>query len=173
MNEANHDVSYRPLIRAGVFLGIGMGGFLDGILFHQILQTHAMLTGRIAKMSIANIEVNMFWDGMFHVLTWTMTAIGVALLWRAGKRTDVPWSAKSFVGSLSLGWGLFNFVEGVIDHHILNLHHVVEALGLSVYDYAFLASGVVLILAGWFAMHTDRKREPVFHPVPKPVHEVA
>jgi uncharacterized membrane protein len=23
-----------------------------------------------------------------------------------------------------LGWGLFNLVEGVIDHHLLNIHHV-------------------------------------------------
>ena len=28
----------RPLLAAGALLGIGMGGFVDGILFHQILQ---------------------------------------------------------------------------------------------------------------------------------------
>jgi uncharacterized membrane protein len=165
-------VTYKPLIKAGIFLGIGMGGFVDGIVFHQIFQSHAMLTGRLAKTSIANIEVNMFWDGMFHAVTWTMTAIGLALLWKAGKREDVPWSVRTFVGSMFLGWGLFNFVEGVIDHHILNLHHVVESLGVSIYDYAFLASGVLFIIIGMLSIRKDKQRELVYHPLPKRVRQV-
>lgn len=138
----------KPLITAGTFLGIGMGGFFDGILLHQLLQTHNMLSARVPKTTIANMEVNMFWDGMFHALTWTMTAIGLALFWRAARRTDVPWSGKIFVASLFIGWGLFNLVEGVIDHHLLHLHHVVERLGVSMFDYAFLASGVIFIVGG-------------------------
>jgi len=26
-----------------------------------------------------------------------------------------------------IGWGLFNLVEGVVDHHILTIHHVRES----------------------------------------------
>ena len=33
----------KPLIAASTLLGIGMGGFVDGILFHQIFQIHSML----------------------------------------------------------------------------------------------------------------------------------
>ncbi len=51
----------KPLTRAGIFLGIGLGGFIDGILFHQILQLHNMLTARIPKDTIPNIEINMVW----------------------------------------------------------------------------------------------------------------
>ncbi len=36
---------------------------------------------------------------------------------------------KTFVDALFLGWGLFDFIEGAIDHHGLNIHHVVERLG--------------------------------------------
>ena len=147
----------KPLITAGTFLGIGMGGFFDGILLHQLLQTHNMLSARLPKTSIANMEVNMFWDGMFHALTWTMTAIGLALFWRAARRSQVASSGKTFVGALLLGWGLFNLVEGLIDHHILHLHHVVERLGVSVYDYAFLGSGVALIGAGCLAIRAGRR----------------
>ena len=167
------EITYKPLVAAGTFLGIGLGGFVDGIVFHQILQLHNMLTGRYEKSTIANVEINMFWDGMFHAFTWIMTVIGIALLWRAGKRAGVPWSVKSFVGSLFLGWGLFNLVEGIIDHHILHLHHVVEALGVSVYDYAFLASGVLFIIGGLMAIRSDQKRELVFHPLPGPAHGAA
>jgi uncharacterized membrane protein len=47
-----------------------------------------------------------------------------------------------------LGWGIFNLVEGAIDHYLLNIHHVVERLGLSKYDHLFLASGAIFIIMG-------------------------
>jgi uncharacterized membrane protein len=145
----------RPLVSAGTLLGIGLGGFVDGIVFHQVLQLHSMLTGRLPKTTIANVEINMFWDGIFHAVTWLMTALGVWLLFRAAQRRTVTWSSRTFVGSLALGWGLFNAVEGTIDHQILGLHHVVESLGLSVFDWAFLASGGGLAVAGWLAIRSD------------------
>jgi uncharacterized membrane protein len=139
----------RPLISAGVLLGIGMGGFVDGITFHQILQVHNMLSARRPPTSVANIEINMVWDGLFHAFTWLTTAIGLYLLFAAGRRAEVPWSGKTLFGSMVLGWGLFNLVEGIIDHHLLHVHHVYErAGGVSVWDWVFLGSGVVFIAAG-------------------------
>lgn len=149
-------INRRPLISAGTLLGIGLGGFVDGILFHQLLQVHNMLSAKLPPTSVVNIEINMFWDGVFHAFTWAMTALGLALLWRAVGRRDVPLSTRTFVGSLSLGWGLFNLVEGVIDHHILHLHHVTEGEGHLIWDVAFLASGVVLAVAGWLLIRAGR-----------------
>ena len=149
----------KPLVTAGIFMGIGLGGFLDGISLHQLLQTHNMLSAVRPKDSIPNMEINMFWDGLFHALTWVMTTIGLWLLWKAGARRDVPWSGKTFVGALFLGWGLFNLVEGLIDHHLLNIHHVIERYGQSVFDYAFLASGVVMIVGGIITIKSARADE--------------
>lgn len=152
----------RPLISAGTLLGIGLGGFVDGILFHQLLQVHNMLTARYPKTgvdpqtAVVNIEINMFWDGLFHTFTWAMTALGLAVLWRTVKRPDVPLSNRTFLGSLALGWGLFNLVEGIIDHHLLHIHHVTESEGHLLWDLLFLASGVVLILAGWALIRAGR-----------------
>jgi uncharacterized membrane protein len=154
-----NNASFRPLIRAGIFLGIGLGGFFDGILFHQLLQLHSMLTAKLPKTSIENLQVNMFWDGMFHALTWTVTLVGLILLWRAVTKHRVVLSTKCFVGSMFLGWGLFNFIEGAIDHHILHLHHVVESLGASIFDYAFLASGLLLFALGWSMITRGKKDE--------------
>jgi uncharacterized membrane protein len=159
----------RPLIAAGLLLGVGLGGFVDGIVFHQILQWHNMLTGPgyypkagvDPETVIRNMQVNMFWDCLFHAFTWLTTAVGLALLWRAGQRPDVPWSTRTFLGSLPLGWGLFNLVEGVIDHHILHVHHVVEGPGHLAWDIGFLASGLVLIALGWTLVSSGRRDRAV------------
>ncbi len=148
----------RPLAAAGTALGIGMGGFVDGIVFHQILQLHNMLSAIRPPNTLVNAEINMFWDGLFHAFTWTMTAAGIALLWRATGRPDVPRSTPTLVGGLALGWGLFNLVEGVIDHHLLGIHHVVEGPGHLPFDLAFLLSGVVLIAGGLVALRQDAAR---------------
>lgn len=151
--EANR----RPLIAAGTLLGVGMGGFVDGILLHQILQVHSMLSARRPRDSVLNMEVNMFWDGVFHAFTWAVTAVGLAMLFRAGRRVDVPWSGRTLVGSMVFGWGLFNLVEGVIDHHLLHVHHVVERLGVSIWDWTFLAVGGVGFMAvGWAIVRAAR-----------------
>jgi uncharacterized membrane protein len=158
-------VNRRPLIAAATLLGIGMGGFVDGILFHQLLQLHNLLsapgyypkTGVDPHQLVVNLEINMFWDGLFHAFTWLMTAAGLALLWRAGQRPDVPWSTRTLVGGLALGWGLFNLVEGVIDHHILHIHHVTETENHLVWDLAFLASGVLLMVIGLTVIRSGRR----------------
>ena len=43
-----------------------------------------MLSATLPPDTLANAKINMVWDGLFHALTWVMTAAGVALLWHAG-----------------------------------------------------------------------------------------
>jgi uncharacterized membrane protein len=146
-----------PLVSAGTLLGVGMGGFIDGIVLHQLTQVHNMLSGKYPPTTLVNAEINMFWDGLFHAFCWIMTAIGLALLWRAGQRRDVPWSTRTFIGSLILGFGLFNLVEGIVDHHVLRVHNVIQRLGESAWDYGFLAlGGVAMVLLGWMIIRSGR-----------------
>lgn len=148
----------RPMVVAGLWLGIGMGGFVDGILLHQIAQVHAMLSARVPLDSMANMRTNMTADGLFHAVIWLAVLVGVALLFAAGKRTDVHWSGRALAGGMIAGWGLFNVVEGVIDHHLLRLHHVVERLGLSIWDWLFLGGSAVLIAVGAATAHSAGRR---------------
>ena len=67
-------------------------------------------------------------------------------------------SGRVFGGALLLGWGLFNLIEGVVDHHLLELHHVVERLGPSVWDWLFLASGVAFVATGAMLTRTTPAR---------------
>jgi uncharacterized membrane protein len=143
-------VERAPLIASGIVLGAGLGGFADGILFHQVLQFHNMLSGPVPVVDLASAKVNMFWDGIFHASVWLMTGIGLVMLFRAGRRRDVPWSGRILSGAMLMGWGGFNLIEGVVDHLILGLHHVYEyTLHPLPADLAFLASGLLLIGTGW------------------------
>lgn len=140
----------RPLIAAGTTLGIGLGGFFDGIVFHQLLQIHNMLSNWIPRTTLVNEEINMFWDGLFHAFCFVATLGGILLLWKVVKREDVPLSGAVFSGSLLLGWGLFNFVEGFIDHELLQVHHVYQndPHQFVLWDLVFLASGLLLMGGG-------------------------
>jgi hypothetical protein len=74
-----------------------------------------------------------------------------------GQGTDVPWSSRTFVSSLLLGWGLFNVVEGVIDHHLLGLHHVHPGANQLAWDVGFLVFGALLVAAGWGLIRAGRR----------------
>jgi uncharacterized membrane protein len=143
---------------SGVVLGIGLGGFIDGILLHQIWQVHAMLSARVPLTTMENMQTNMTADGVFHAVVWAATLIGIIMLFNAGKRSEVFFSDRVFYGSMLAGWGIFNVVEGVIDHHILEVHHVVQRLGHSMWDWLFLGVSAVLILVGWMIAKGGRNR---------------
>lgn len=153
----------RPLVLPGLLLGIGLGGFVDGIVLHQMLQWHHMLTshGDYPATTVAGLEVNTLWDGFFHAATWIATAVGLWLLWRAGQRRDVAWSGRALLGLLAIGWGLFNLVEGIIDHHILTIHHVRYSGSHALpWDLGFLAAGALLVALGWWLYRTASAPSP-------------
>lgn len=153
----NRSSSPAPLITSGILLGAGLGGFFDGIVFHQILQLHNMVSGRIPVTDLISAKVNMLWDGLFHAAVWILTLLGLGRLFLAGERADVPWSRRLLAGSMLIGWGLFNTVEGTIDHLILGLHHVYQyTLNPWPADLAFLAWGLGMLAAGFLMI---RKRE--------------
>ena len=88
-------------ISAGIFFGLGIGGFFDGIILHQVLQWHHMLTSDGYPLtSLHNLEVNTLWDGLFHITTYIFVLIGLIILWKNAHRTHVRWSGKLLVGTL-------------------------------------------------------------------------
>ena len=151
----------RAAVTAGVLLGIGMGGFVDGILFHQILQLHNMLSNTVPRDSLVNEQVNMFWDGLFHAFTWMMTAAGIAMMWHAARHRGTVPTGAMLAGSLLGGWGLFNVVEGTIDHEILQVHHVYQNGSHGLWDAVFLGAGAVLLLSGVMMVRTEMRRRPL------------
>lgn len=138
-----------PLTTASTVLGIGIGGFVDGIVFHQVLQWHEMLTNKLPATDFIGKSVNMFWDGIFHAFTLLVTVVGIILLWNLSLKSNVNRSGYLLLGGLLLGWGLFNLVEGLIDHHLLALHNVRELVSHPwIWNYGFLLSGLILLILG-------------------------
>lgn len=154
----------RRLVAPGILLGLGLGGFVDGIVFHQILQWHHMLTDHSVHASypdvtVASLQQNTLWDGLFHAATWLLVTAGLFLLWRAlahGHRAT--W--RGLTGLLLSGWGLFNLVEGVVDHHVLTLHHVRDDVADPLWwDLGYLALGALLLAGGTWLWRRDAARE--------------
>jgi uncharacterized membrane protein len=138
-------------MRPGILLGVGLGGFLDGILLHQLLHWHNMGSAVLPPTTLDAIERNMAWDGLFHLAAWAIVTVGVYLLLRDARNGIHLPAPRAFTGELVLGWGVFNALEGVVDHHLLRIHHVRDLPAhVPAYDWAFLAIGGVLFIAlGW------------------------
>jgi uncharacterized membrane protein len=154
---AEHERSSKATV-AGILMGIGMGGFVDGIVLHQIFQWHNMVSNWIPPTTMEAMNINMVWDGIFHAFVWVVTLVGILMLWSAAYRRDAIPSLQSLVGQLILGWGLFNLVEGIIDHQILAVHYVRQVPNYTVYNLTFLAvGGVLFILIGWMLMKAGRR----------------
>jgi hypothetical protein len=107
----SHDVGYRgamvkekPSVLPGLLFGLGFGGFVDGIVLHEILQWHHMISGAESAETLAGLELNVVADGFFHVLTWLLVMAGsitTLVSWRQG-RLAPTWSFH--FGLLAAGW---------------------------------------------------------------------
>ncbi|QKK33715.1 DUF2243 domain-containing protein (plasmid) [Rhizobium indicum] len=137
-----------------MLFGVGLGGFFDGIVLHQILQWHHMLSSWYPINSMENLELNTFWDGVFHSATYIFVLSALFILWRSARLSHFKWSTREFAGTMLIGFGMFNLVEGVVDHQVLGLHHVNETVERSswmFWDIGFLIWGAAMVALGWVA----------------------
>jgi uncharacterized membrane protein len=158
MSTWSHERSFPT--GAGVLFGLGLGGFFDGIVLHQILQWHHMLSSWYPDDTIENLRLNTLWDGIFHSATYLFVGGGLYLLWRTAHLRHLYWSGKLMWGALLAGWGIFNVVEGIVDHEILGIHHVNELVPRAEWiwwDMGFLAWGALMLVAGLVLLRLGRR----------------
>ena len=108
----------RSTLFTGILIGIGIIGFLDETIFHQILQWHTFYWqtdsfGRILS------------DGLFHVFSTLLLLWGTFRIWR-GRANGTLSSQNILIAGILIGAGGFNFYDGIIQHAILHLHLVNE-----------------------------------------------
>lgn len=152
--ESRHD---RLFVSSGILLGVGFAGFFDGIVLHQILQWHHMLTSVRPTDSVEDLAANTFWDGIFLMSASLFTVIGLVLFWQARQQGSLTQSVKRFVGALLVGAGGFNLIEGIIDHHLLGIHHVKTGANEAVWDIGFLVLNAVLVGLGSLMLRTEQR----------------
>ncbi|WP_340564072.1 DUF2243 domain-containing protein [Streptomyces sp. GSL17-111] len=169
--EARVGISRPGSIRLpGIVLGVGLGGFVDGILLHQVLQWHHMLSSTDTDNvgvpyynpdTVSGLEMNTVWDGLFHTVCWLAVLFGLAVLYsRVTHDRRRVWTSRVLWGWVLVGWGVFNLVEGVVDHHILGIHHVYAGDGRLWWDIGFLVLGALLVAGGYLLQRGGRPVDP-------------
>ncbi len=153
-----------PVFAPALTIGVGLGGLVDGIVLHQILGWHHLLSARPGF----DLRANELADGLFHAGTWFAVLAGVLWLYARLRLPPVPaaWPRldqgprpwRMLVGPMLIGWGLFNMVEGLVDHQILRLHHVRPGPHQLAWDLGFLAFGAVLTGVGVQTLRPRRAR---------------
>ncbi len=137
-----------PWIRWGVVLGFALGGFFDGILLHQILQWHHLLS---LVPGLADLRLQVLWDGYFHALMYLIAALALFRLWQAHRRGAAT-CGQPFAAALLIGFGLWHVVDSVLSHWLLGIHRIrVDSPNPLLWDLVwFVGFGVVPMLLGWW-----------------------
>jgi uncharacterized membrane protein len=132
------------LVIGSFLLGFGFMGAMDGIVFHQLLQWHSVVMETSRSGQIMS-------DGIFHFAVTIALVAGGFILWLAGNPSEQNQGIKQVIGWFLIGSGLFNVLEGIINHHILQIHRVKPGDPNALfYDIAFLILGAILFLIGLF-----------------------
>jgi uncharacterized membrane protein len=132
----------------GFALGFSLGGFFDGILLHQILQWHHLLSG--LDQEGRDIRFLILTDGLFHALMYVITAIGLWFLWRARSSLAGTTVGDRLIAHALIGFGSWHVIDAFLSHWILGLHRIrMDVANPLVWDLIWLfVFGGLSLLAG-------------------------
>ncbi len=131
----------------GGILGFGLGGFFDGILLHQVLQWHHLLS---LVPGVDDLRLQVLWDGLFHALMYVISAVGLWGLWRA-HRCGAKIGGAALYGALLMGSGSWHIVDGILSHWVLGIHRIkIDVAQPLLWDLAWFAVfGLTPFVLGW------------------------
>jgi uncharacterized membrane protein len=134
-------------IWAGYLLGFALGGFFDGILLHQILQWHHLLS---LVDGVGDLRNQVLFDGLFHALMYVIAAVGLALLIRARDDISHPGAGKWLIGSAMIGFGVWHILDSIASHWLLGIHRIkLDSPNPLVWDLIwFVIFGLAPLLVG-------------------------
>ena len=149
-----------PVTAAGI-LGFALGGFIDGILLHQVLQWHHLLS-LVEGEALRDIRVQILADGLFHVLMYVIALAGLWRLWRA--RGGITGSASDLriVAAALLGFGLWQIVDVVGFHWVMGIHRIrVDVPNPLVWDIGWLVVfALPSLAAAWLVWRRASRNGP-------------
>lgn len=136
-----------PWFRWSMVLGVALGGFFDGILLHQILQWHHLLS---AVPGVGGLRMQVALDGWFHALMNGVAVLGMVGLWRVPLPVEPAWRQRMPAGLL-IGFGVWHVLDAVLSHWILGIHRIrMDSDHPMLWDLGwFVIFGLLPMLAGW------------------------
>ncbi|KQQ88891.1 DUF2243 domain-containing protein [Massilia sp. Leaf139] len=138
----------RSLGWAGYLLGFGLGGFFDGILLHQILQWHHLLS-LVTRPPFQDIRVQIMVDGFFHLLMYVLAFAGLWKLWK-GRHHVGGGGDRLLLANAALGFGAWHILDGILSHWVLGIHRIrLDSDNLLFWDLLwFVVFGVAFVVLG-------------------------
>jgi uncharacterized membrane protein len=133
---------------AGYLLGFALGGFFDGILLHQVLQWHHLLSA-VQSGLLRDLRMQVLADGIFHLLMYAIALAGLWSLWRSRGLAQPPDGRRLLADGL-LGFGAWHVADAVLSHWTLGIHRIrMDADNPLLWDIGWLALfGLVPLAAG-------------------------
>jgi uncharacterized membrane protein len=126
-------------ILAGVLIGIGVAGFLDETVFHQLLHWHHFYDRSTTSVGLVS-------DGFFHAGSWLCTVGGLFVFADLQRRAStVP---RRLAAGAFLGWGGFQVYDGLVQHKVLRLHQIRYSVDVLAYDVVWNVLGALGIVIG-------------------------
>lgn len=138
---------------AGFLLGFAAGGFFDGILLHQILQWHHLLSG-LTEAPYNDLRVQVLADGAFHALMYVVGAVGLWRLFRARQHLSGPEAGRRLVAHAMIGFGAWHMLDAILSHWLLGIHRIRmdtphpllwDLLWVGLFGVLAVAGGLVLL----------------------------
>lgn len=151
----------RAFAWAGYALGFAMSGFFDGILLHQVLQWHHLLSG-IERGALGDLRVQVMADGLFHALMYVIAAIGLWLLYRTREAFAIPHAPRRLLADFWIGFGVWHVVDAVLSHWITGIHRIrMDSPTPLLWDLIWLfLFGVIPLLVGIRIRRTGTAASP-------------
>lgn len=144
-----------PLGTAGLLLGVAMGGFLDGILLHQVLQWHHLLSA-VDSPAVQDPRVQILADGLFHAFMYGLAVAGLVSLWKARQAFAATGGGRLLAAWLLIGFGAWHVLDAVLFHWVLGLHHIRMDSQPLLWDALFAGLGLGATLWGWRRLRATR-----------------
>ncbi len=136
------------VIDIGGLIGIGVAGFVDETVFHQLLHWHHFY-------NLSTPAVGLVSDGIFHAVSWFCVVGGLFMF--ADLRRRAAWRSTWQFTGLCFGLGGFQLWDGIIQHKWWHLHEIRYHVKILPYDLVWNVIAVIVLVVGFVLLRRARQ----------------
>ncbi len=144
-------INRRRSLISGVLCGVGLAGFVDETVFHQLLHWHHFYDKSTPSWGLIS-------DGMFHAASWVCIVGGLFLFADLRRRASLGalwlWSGFFF------GLGGFQLYDGTVQHKWWRFHQIRYHVDILPYDLVWNVLAATALLVGVLLLLGARRQPP-------------